>query len=162
MNVCRDNRCDGSRPVDEGLHIKDKKKTWTLLLAFVSCHKLRLTLFFFIRLKTQQCMHLPLLYHRCVGKHICKISIYDSFWESNLFYTIFLKLLRRSEGEDGVFYTFCIVTLFSFVPIHFELRENGPFLKRAICEIALFRGNFDCFFPKSCNIDFYFTLRNSF
>lgn len=25
MNVCRDNRCDGSHSVDEGLHIKDRK-----------------------------------------------------------------------------------------------------------------------------------------
>lgn len=39
MNVCRENRCDGSCSVDKWLHIK-RKNTWMFILAFVSCNKL--------------------------------------------------------------------------------------------------------------------------
>lgn len=147
MNVCRDNRCDGSHSVDKGLHIKDKKILGLSSQPSYLVINCAYTLFF-IRLKVEQCMHLPLLYHRCVRKHICKISIYHSFWESDLFIP-FLTLLRCKVGR--LLYL-CIVTLFLFVPIHFKLREKGPFFKKRNVNCSFQRKL--CFFY----IDFNFTL----
>lgn len=138
-----------------------KKNTWTLLLAFVSCHKLRLTLFFLLDWKPSSACTFHFYITDVSGSTSVRSPYTTASGNQTFLYHFFWNFCDAAR-----------VKIASFIPLysHTFLVCTNPFRvqrKRTIFsewfgKLLFFRGNFGCFFPKSCYIDFYFTLRNSF
>lgn len=104
--LCQDGAEGGGRGAgasSEGLRIERKKWPRTVAVTFVSCNKLCLHSFF-IRLNVKLCMHLPLLYCRCLEGTFA--AVWSRHYKPYLTQSSFSLFVKNPKNQTILYWCF--------------------------------------------------------